>query len=662
MEEAKEFEKPRFSHIGTNTLLRGADGPTIEFGDQTIGSGAPTYVIAEAGINHNGSMQIAKELIDLAIEAEADAVKFQKRDLKQTYTEDIVEEPAVAEMGVEHTVSNLKDVLLTDDEFRSLSEYASEQGIQFLCSPWDRTSVDFLESVDMPLYKIGSPDLTNFVLLERIVETGKPMLLSTGMAEENEIARTVSFLEERNVEFGLLHCRSTYPAPFHNLDLRFMHRLAEEYDVPVGYSGHERGIAVSAAAVGMGADVIERHITLSRDMKGPDHAASLGPTGIRKLVRDIRAVEESLGVPRTYLTRGEYVNKVALGKSLATTRDIEAGETLDRDKLTAKSPGKGISPQELYEVVGNEVVRDIPGDTILSWEDLHDSIEESYDTDLQNWGIVVRFSDIDKYDWGDPDVLEFRINGADIDQDFDLDRHEDVEVSVHAPEQKGHDVVDLSALNQSDRDWAVDVMQSVIDKVREEVAPHFPETERPKIVIHPGGITEHHMATESIPKMNDALEQSMAELDDEGVELLLENMPPLPWIYGGQQYHNNFMDADEIAAFCERTGWRICYDTSHAKLWCNYADVDLVDHAETLLPFTRYLHVADAIGTDGEGIQIGEGEIDWERLLPVYQDFDGPIITEIWRGHEKAGSEFRKAAERLNEYMARIEPPAGRVD
>jgi N-acetylneuraminate synthase len=135
------------------------------------------------------------------------------------------------------------------------------------------------------------------------------------------------------------------------------------------------------------------------------------------------------------------------------------------------------------------------------------------------------------------------------------------------------------------------------------------------------------------------------------VTLLLENMPPLPWIYGGQQYHNNFMRADEIAAFCERNDAEICYDTSHAKLWCNYADVDLAEHARTLRPYTAYLHVADAVGVDGEGIQIGDGEIDFGRALEPFSDFDGPVITEIWRGHERRGKGFKLGAERLSSYL-----------
>jgi len=619
-------------------------------GERCISDDEPIYFIAEAGINHNGSLQIAKQLIDIAVDAGADAVKFQKRKLEDTYIEEIVENPSIGEMGLEYTVSNLKDVILTDDEFAELANYARTRRIQFLCSPWDNTSVDFLERIDIPAYKLGSPDMTNFVLIERIADTGKPLLVSTGMSEESEIDRTVDFLNGLGVEFGLLHCRSTYPAPFKNLNLSFIEELKSRYGVPVGYSGHERGIAVSEAATVMGASMLERHFTLSRDMDGPDHAASLSPTGLHKTVRDIRAIKESIGVPRRHMTRGEYNNRVSLGKSLVLTESVEAGQEITRDLLTAKSPAKGISPQDLYTVVGSKSACRLDRDTLLQWEDLDlgDKVLDDYDVHLDNWGVVVRFSDIDKHDWGNPDVFEFRINGADIDEPFEVEKH-NKELGIHAPEQKGHDIVDLSARSEAKRRRAVEIMQKLIDKVRTDVKPAF-NSEEPPIVIHPGGITRDHMDLDATSEMNEALERSMAELDGEGVTLLVENMPPFPWIYGGQQYHNNFMRADEIAEYCECNDQRICYDTSHAKLWCNYANADLVDHAETLLPYTDYLHVADAASLDGEGIQIGEGEIDWESLAPVFSDFDGPIITEIWRGHERRGQGFKEAAKRLEQY------------
>jgi N-acetylneuraminate synthase len=618
----------------------------LDTGQKIIGPDEPVFIIAEAGVNHNGSMEIAKELIDIAHEAGADAVKFQKRNLPQTYLKGIVDDPAIAEMGVEYTVSNLKDVMLTDDQFRELGAYCGEQGIRFLCSPWDTSSVGFLETMDLPIYKVGSPDMTNFLLLERLAETGRPLLVSTGMAEEDEIDATVRFLNELDVEFGLLHCRSEYPAALHNLNLSFMHELQERYDVPVGYSGHERGIAISTAAVAIGACVIERHFTLSRDMEGPDHAASLGPPGLKKLIRDIRHVEEAQGVPKRYITRGEYNNRVGLAKSLTTTRAMRAGETVKREDVTAKSPAKGISPQQLYAVVGERLRRDVPADTHIQWGDMGAEAFEETRPALDNWGVVVRFADIGRHDWGDPDVFEFRINGADLDQSFDIAKR-DKRLGIHAPEQKGHAIVDLSARDEKTRVEAVGIMQRVIDRVRDDIKPVF-ASESPFIIIHPGGITEHTQALDAIPDMNEALRTSMEELDDNGVTLLLENMPPLPWIFGGQQFHNNFMAADEIAGFCEDTGIGLCYDTSHAKLWCNYADVEFTSHMQELMPYTKYLHVADAIGIDGEGIQIEEGEIDWMAISPLLKRFDGPIITEIWRGHEQQGEGFKIAAERLS--------------
>jgi len=557
-------------------------------------------------------------------------------------------------MSVEYTVSNLIEVILSDAEFRELAKYAEKSNIQFLCSPWDTQAVNFLESLSIPAYKIGSPDMTNFPLIERVIETQKPIFLSTGMSTEGEIKRTVNFLEDSGAEYVLLHCRSTYPAPFHNLNLAFMEKIMENYDVPVGYSGHERGIAVSAAAAAKGASIIERHFTLDRTMEGPDHAASLAPPGIKRLVRDIRKIEESQGTATRYMTRGEYSNRVSLAKSLATKESIRAGEKISREKITAKSPAKGISPQYLYDIVGQTAVTDIDSDTILQWENINKPEIKTYNTDLKNWGPVVRFTDITKHDWGEPDVFEFRINGADI--SADISNHLkgtsfQQRLGVHAPEQKGHDLIDLSARTEEDRTRSVDVLQTVIDLTRDVIAPHFNTETVPQIVIHPGGVTSERMILDETPELNEALEKSMNELDDDGVQLLLENMPPLPWIYGGQQYHNNFMDADEIKAYCERTGQRICYDMSHAKLWCNYSDSDLVQHAKKLEPYIDYLHIADAAGVDGEGLQIGDGEIDFERLVSVFSDFEGPIITEIWRGHENRGEGFKKAAERLSRYF-----------
>jgi len=625
--------------------------PRINIEERAIGPEEPTYIIAEVGINHNGSFEKAKKLVDIAAKSGADAVKFQKRNLEETYVKDVVENPEKSELDLEYTVSNLKDVVLEDSQFRELAEYSRDKNLDFLCSPWDESSVKFLEELNVPAYKIGSPDMTNFPLLEKVIDTEKPIILSTGMSKEAEIDRTIEFLKNEDVTLAVLHCKSTYPTPFDNINLKFMNILKEKYSVPIGYSGHERGIAVSEAAMAMGACVIERHITLDRNMEGPDHSASLEPEEFGQLVQNIRDIESSMGDDARYLSRGEYMNRNSLSKSLVTTKNISEGEEIRREDLKAKAPSHGISPQELYTVVGSFATTSINEDSLIQWTDIESSIKDEYETDLDNWGVVVRFSDIDKHDWGSPEIMEFRLNGADIDENIDISDHSTKRLTVHAPEQIGHDLIDPSSTDEDLRMKAEKILQKTIDKTRNELAPHFSDRHLPMIVIHPGGVTETELGSKEIDELNKALEKTLSNLDDRGVQLLLENMPPLPWIYGGQQHHNNFIAADRIAEYCERNNQRICYDISHAALWCNYADENLKDHMKTLMPYIDYLHVSDAAGVDGEGLQIKDGDIAWRSMAPLIHKLNVPMTTEIWRGHEKAGKGFKKAAERLKKIL-----------
>lgn len=625
--------------------------PHIKIEERVIGPEEPAYIIAEIGINHNGSVETAKKLIDIAAKSGADAVKFQKRKLEETYVKDVVENPEKSELDIEYTVSNLKDVCLKDSDFRELAEYSRDRNLDFLCSPWDEPSVKFLEELGVPAYKIGSPDLTNFPLLETVIDTEKPIILSTGMSKEKEIDKTVEFMEEADAAFAVLHCKSTYPTPFHNINLKFMNKLKEKYNVPTGYSGHERGIAVSEAAVARGACIIERHITLDRNMDGPDHSASLEPEEFRQLVQNTRDIESSLGDKTRYLSRGEYLNRKSLSKSLVAAEDISEGDEIRREDLKAKAPSHGISPQELYTIVGSTANSDINEDSLLHWTDIEPGTEDEYKPDLVNWGVVVRFSDIDNHDWGNPDIMEFRLNGADLDEKIDINDYPMKRLTVHAPEQIGHELLDPSSLNENTRMKAEKILQKTIDKTRDELAPHFSDNHPPMIVIHPGGVTETELDLRKADKLNRSLEKTLNNLDDRGVQLLLENMPPLPWIYGGQQHHNNFLDAERIAEYCKRNNQRICYDLSHAALWCNYTDKDLKTHMRELIPYIDYLHISDAAGVDGEGLQIGEGEIDWSAIAPLIRKLDVPMTTEIWRGHEKSGKGFKKAAERLERIL-----------
>ncbi len=343
----------------------------LRVGEREIGPGKSTFVIAEAGINHNGSLKRAFQLIDVAAAAGADAVKFQKRNLAEVYQKKILDNPNSGEQKYQYLIPLLKEFELPDTAFVEMEKYAARHGIMFLVNPWDKKSADDIERLlHVPLYKIGSPDLTNNELLEYVAKFGKPMILSTGMSHEEEIQRAVQLMQRLGISFALLHCNSTYPAPFDEINLRFMEKLAT-YEVPVGYSGHERGTAVSIGAVARGATIIERHLTMDKSLEGPDHVASLLPDEFKMMVTGIREVEKAVGNPVKKLSRGEIMNRELLGKSVVAATFIPDGTTIKREMLTVKSPAKGLSPQRMDELVGVAAQRDIFTGDSLSEDDLH---------------------------------------------------------------------------------------------------------------------------------------------------------------------------------------------------------------------------------------------------------------------------------------------------
>jgi sialic acid synthase SpsE/sugar phosphate isomerase/epimerase len=624
--------------------------PVLKIGDRLVGDGHPTYIIAEIGVNHNGILPLALELIDAAVDAGADAVKFQKRTLDSLYARKYLDNANAGEKTLRYLLPILQRVELPDHAYHKIVDYCQKKGITFLASAFDPESADFLDQLGVPVFKVASADLTNLPLLDYLVKLGKPLILSTGMSRMEEVEITVNFLKQREAQFALLHCNSTYPAAFEDINLRFMDRL-RMFGVPVGYSGHERGIAVSTVAASLGASIIERHITLDRTMDGPDHAASLEPHGFRKMVRDIRQVAEALGAgEEKYMSRGEILNREVLGKSLVATRLIPAGEQITPDMVAVKGPALGISPQRYPELIGRVAIREIAEDEPFLEKDLgFEVILDVEHTLPMDWGFTVRFRDFEELLEYQPKILEYHFTDQDLDEhypggDFDL------QLVVHAPEFFERTLVDLCALDQRQRTQSVALIQKSIDLAR-EMDPHFVGT--PKVVVHTGGMSLDH-PIEDRQRLYDNLRCSVEELDHQGVELLLENLPPHPWYFGGQWLTNAFMDADEIIAFIKPLGLDICFDTSHSKLYCTWAHVDFYSQVEKLLPYIRHLHLSDAAGLDGEGLQIGEGTIDWVHFFKVIgagrpQGYKGTMIPEIWRGHQRQGEGFRIAIQRLSQ-------------
>jgi N-acetylneuraminate synthase len=623
----------------------------IKIGKRKIGTGHPVYIIAEIGLNHQGDMKLARKLIDKAIEAGADCVKFQKRSLSKVYSKQALEHPESQEHGTNYVLGHIKKTELTESQMEELFEYAKKKGVDFICTPWDEESLAFLHKIGVPAFKIASADMFNFKLLSKVAALKKPMIISTGMSFVSEIEELANFLRKLNAEYILLHCNSTYPAPYHDINLNFLKPLQSKYSTIVGYSGHETGSAVSISAITLGAKVIEKHITLDRNLPGPDHKASLLPEEFKDLVKQIRTVEMSLGEETRFPSRGEYLNREILSKSIVAGRDLKKGTVLTFEDLDVKSPGKGTNPMKLDLFVGKKVTtRDIKKDDYILESDINLRPRELYKKTKtkRTSGIVARMGDIDSLLHTNPDFIEIHLTSSDVKADKKYTKKYDFDVTFHAPEYNGDSLLDLSSNDPKIRKESVAFFNKVLNHARGIKKLFKNKDKKAKFIIHPGGMSMTGRL-ENADALNRNLANSLGKLKGEGFELLVENMPGLPWYFGGQWYHSNFMEAKEIAEFSKKYGYGIVFDTSHAALYCNYYGKDLLEYAKTILPVTKYIHISDAARFNGEGLQIGDGTIEWKPILDEIVKTDLWIIPEIWQGHKFGGEGFLKAIARLKE-------------
>jgi len=342
----------------------------IQLGRHWVGDRHPVYIIAEIGINHQGSVEIAKKLIQEASGAGANAVKFQKRKIDRILTKEGLDKPYDNPNSFGATYGEHKQALeLSEDDYQTLMDFATLYELDFIASGWDEDSIDFLDELGIPFFKMASADLTNIPLLEHTARKGKPMILSSGMADMNMVEHAMTKVTALNKQIALLQCTSTYPSAFEEIHLNVLKTFQSRFpESVIGYSGHELGIAVSEAAVVLGARIIERHFTLDRTMKGGDHAASLEPGGFGKMVRDIRHIESALGGYEKKVQASEHKVFEKLAKSVVTVKALKAGTILSRDMLTTKGPGTGISPVRMDEMIGREILRDLEGDTVIPEE------------------------------------------------------------------------------------------------------------------------------------------------------------------------------------------------------------------------------------------------------------------------------------------------------
>lgn len=623
-------------------------------GGREISDSAPAFMIAEIGNNHNGDLELAKKMTRLAVEAGADCVKFQMRDMESLYKNNR-SESSVADLGAEYTLDLLSKFQLTNSDLYEVFDYCKQLGVPPLCTPWDESSLRALEEYGMEFYKVASADLTNHLLLDALCATGKPLICSTGMSTGEEIRQTVEFLEKKGAHYVLLHCNSTYPAPFKDINLKYLPQLAKISRGLVGYSGHERGIHIPVAAVTLGAKIIEKHFTVDKSMEGNDHKISLLPAEFREMVDQIRSTEEAMGTGSArLLTQGEMLNRETLAKSLVAAVSMNAGAVITRDALDVTSPGQGLQPMYMESLVGRTLKRDVEAGGYFYESDLvDDPVQPRHYSFNRPFGIPVRYHDyaglVSKSNF---DFVEFHLSYQDLNIDLTnvFTKAQNINFAVHAPELfAGDHLLDLTTDDEQYLSRSVAEMNRVCDVTR-DLKKYFPMTSRPVIVVNVGGFNSNgFISQDEKTEKYERLAESLKRITSDDVELIIQTMPPFPWHFGGQSFHNLFVSPMEIAAFCEKHKYRVCLDISHTMMACNYYGWKLAQAVDLLAGHIAHMHVVDAKGSDGEGIQIGCGDVDFDELAMQLSNLAPSVmfLPEVWQGHKNNGEGFWKALEFL---------------
>jgi sialic acid synthase SpsE/sugar phosphate isomerase/epimerase len=601
------------------------------------------FVIAEIGNNHQGNLNTALELIASAKESGADCAKFQMRTMSSLYRKTTKSN----DLGAEYTLDLLSKFQLSDEELYKCFDYCRDLGMMPLCTPWDIESLSKLEDYGMQAYKVASADFTNYELLDALVQTGKPLIISTGMSTELECIQTVEFLHKRTSNFILLHCNSTYPTPFKDVNLNYLESLRRISKSPVGYSGHERGTSVAIAAAALGAVVIEKHFTFDKNQEGNDHKVSLLPNEFKQMVKGIKEVSTSLGtnIERT-LTQGELINRENLAKSIIAKRHISPGEVFTEDMFIFRSPGQGLQPNKMFELLGKRAQRDIEKGDFLFQSDIEEkkSVYNQFNFN-RAFGVPVRYGDYLKMkSMSNINFVEFHLSYQDLDLTNPINGQNDFGYSVHAPELFADDhLLDLASFDEEYRIKSISNLQRTIETAR-NLRKHFNQDSDPILIVNVGGWSQKgFLKKNEIQEKTEILKRSLAEIDFTAVELSIQTMPPYPWHFGGQQYHNLFVDPEFIDKFCSETGLKICLDVSHSMMTCNYLKIDLMnEYYPKIKKHVNYMHVVDAKGVDGEGVQIGSGDVPFKELCNSLNN-DLPYVAfvpEVWQGHKDSGAGF----------------------
>lgn len=614
-------------------------------------------LVAEIGNNHNGSLDLAKSLVDAAKSSGANIAKFQMRDLSTLYGGD----NGSADLSTEYVVNLLSKVSLSDEDMFRCFDYCHKIGITPLCTPFDFESLKKLEIYGLEGYKIASADLTNSPLYSAIIETNKPVITSSGMSTDDEIDAALSLLEKGNGNFALLHANSTYPTPYADVHLNYINNLKERTSSVVGYSGHERGWHIAVAAFALGAQVIEKHFTLNKSMEGNDHKVSLLPDEFHALYRSLSDTASALGDGhRRVVTQGESNNKIALAKSIFCRKQIDVGDVIGAEHLEIRSPGNGLSPRLYSNLMGTVASRAVDKGQAFYLDDIYgNSSAASPDFPvLFKWSIPVRHRDVYQlHRVFNPPSVEFHLSFKDLELDDQeiLTQGLGSEVIVHAPEQFDEDfIIDLFSEDEAVADKSIMLLNKVFRKA-ERIALLINNQSNVKVVVNCGGHSQKDFIQNDVAYHRIQLfRERFSKLDIGNCRFLAQTMPPFPWHFGGQSFHNQFTSAEnirELISGLERE-IEICLDVSHSFMWCKHAAEDFNNFVREIAPYVSHIHISDAQGTTSEGLQIGLGDVDFSKLLNELKTLSNQatLLPEIWQGHENDGKGFRVALNRLHKY------------
>jgi len=610
------------------------------------------YIIAEIGINHNGDINTAIELIKKAYEAGVDAVKFQKRNIDEIYTKNLIKDPNKGEWNLEYLINELKVLELSKDDYDLIYKTCEKLNLDLIITPFDIASVDFIMNYNIKAIKNASCNMTNYKLLDHISSKKLPVLISTGMWSDDEIVESLKYFKEKNINYTLLLSNSTYPCPYEDINIEYINTL-KKYSNVVGYSGHEKGTFIPIAAVALGAKIIEKHITLDKKQEGLDHKASMEPEEWKEMVSNIRLLEKAMGNNKI-VNQAEMLAKQSFCVSTYATRNISKGEIFSDDMYILQAPGKGIMQNQLKDYIGKEIKQDIKKNDCIDSSFFEEYIQVK-DWKIGNfkkkWGLKCRFHDFPTYNVLSAPVVEFHCSQKDMYDSLTGIMSKSSQLVVHAPEIVDKMLVDICSEKEYQVTRSLDILQQSINRTI-ELSKNFKG--KPKLVVHFGGMLREPGVNidELQKKLLDKAITNFKKLnfDNDLIDILPENLPPKPWYLGGEWNQYGFMTEDDIIKFCDTLNLKMTFDICHAKLYCNCCKKNIIDFTKKIKKYVSHVHISDTQGINGEGIQIHEGDTNFKPIFEELKDIDYSWVTEIWAGHLNNGKEQYKSMQLLDEF------------